>query len=112
MSNLEKGQALTANRLADGNVVFLTRAGEWSLSVDDAALAVEPDAAKALEARGRQAEAANFVTGAYLFDAERRDSRVRALHIRERIRTLGPTVRQDLGKQASGAGGGFPAVQS
>jgi len=112
MTDTEKGQALTANRLGDGEVVFLTRAGEWSLSVDDAALAIEPDAAKALEARGREAEAANTVTGAYLFDAERRDGRVRALHIRERIRTLGPTVRQDLGKQAAGAGGGFPAVHS
>jgi len=112
MSGTEKGQALTANRLADGEVVFLTRAGAWSLSVDEAALALEPDAAKALEARGREAEAVNIVTGAYLFDAERRDGRVRALHIRERIRTLGPTVRQDLGKQAGGAGGGFPAVHS
>jgi hypothetical protein len=112
MTVTEKGQALTANRLDDGEVVFLTRAGEWSPSVDDAALALEPDAAKALEARGREAEAANIITGAYMFDAERRDGRVRALHIRERIRTLGPTVRLDLGKQAAGAGGGFPAVHS
>jgi hypothetical protein len=108
--SVEKGQAITANRLSDGEVVFLTRSGQWSPSVDEAALALEPDATKALEARGREAEAANIVTGAYLFDAERRDGRVRALHIRERIRTLGPTVRPDLGKQAIGAGGGFPAV--
>ena len=112
MTGAETGKALTANRLSDGDVVFLTRSGNWSLSVDDAALALEPDAAKALEARGREAEEANVVTGAYLFDAELRDGRVRALHIRERIRTLGPTVRQDLGKQAEGAGGGFPAVQA
>jgi uncharacterized protein DUF2849 len=112
MTGAETGKVLTANRLSDGDVVFLTRSGSWSLSVDDAALALEPDAAKALEARGREAEEANTVTGAYLVDAERRDGRVRALHIRERIRTLGPTVRQDLGKQAEGAGGGFPAVHA
>ena len=112
MTGAETGKALTANRLSDGDVVFLTRSGNWSLSVDDAALALEPDAAKALEARGREAEEANVVTGAYLFDAELRDGRVRALHIRERIRTLGPTVRQDLGKQSEGAGGGFPAVHA
>jgi hypothetical protein len=111
MTTAETGQALTANRLTDGEAVFLTRSGEWSLSVDDAALAIEPGAAKALEARGREAESANIVTGAYLFHAERRDGRVRALHIRERIRTLGPTVRQDLGKQAEGSSGGFAAVQ-
>lgn len=110
MSEVEKGQALTANRLADGEVVFLTRSGAWSVSVDEAALAQEPDAVKALEARGREAEAANIVTGSYLFEAERRDGRVRAAHIRERIRTLGPTVRPDLGKQAQGSGGAFAAV--
>jgi Protein of unknown function (DUF2849) len=110
MTAAETGQVLTANRLTDGEVVFLTRNAEWSLAIDDAMLALEPDAAKALEARGREAERANVVTGAYLFEAERRDGRLRARHIRERIRTLGPTVRQDLGKQASGSGGGFSAV--
>ncbi len=73
-------------------------------------LALEPEAAKALEARGVEAMKANVVTGSYLFAAERRDGRVRASHIRERIRTLGPTVREDLGKQAEGTGGGFAAV--
>jgi uncharacterized protein DUF2849 len=110
VSDVQRGQVLTANRLADGEVVFLTRAGDWSLSVDEAALAQEPDAIKALEARGREAEAANIVTGSYLFEAERREGRVLALHIRERIRTLGPTVRLDLGKQAEGFGGGFAAI--
>jgi hypothetical protein len=111
MNDIQKGQVLTANRLVDGEVVFLARSGGWGLSIDDAALAQEPDAIKALEARGREAEAANIVTGSYLFDAERRDGRVRAVHIRERIRALGPTVRPDLGKQAEGLGGGFAAVQ-
>lgn len=105
----DRGQVLTANRLSDGEVVFFTRAGDWSPAIDEAALALEPDAAKALEARGLEAVRANMVTGAYLFPAERRDGRVRASHIRERIRTLGPTVREDLGKQAEGTGGGFSA---
>jgi hypothetical protein len=42
-----------------------------------------------------------------LFDAERVDGKIRALHMRERIRTLGPTVRLDLGKQAEGTSGAF-----
>ena len=67
----------------------------------------EPQAAKALEARGKEDENATLVTGTYLFDAERGDGHIRALHIRERIRTLGPTVRLDLGKQAEGMGGAF-----
>jgi hypothetical protein len=103
---------MTANRLRDGAVVFYTRTGDWSESIDAAVLATEPQAAKALEARGKDDERATLVTGVYLFDAEREDSHIRALHIRERIRTLGPTIRLDLGKQAEGLGGAYPAVLS
>lgn len=105
----ERGKALTANRLGDGAVVFMTRAARWSDTIDEAAVALEPESEAALEQRGKEAEARNTVTGAYLFDVERRGGHVRALHIRERIRTLGPTVRVDLGKQAEGVGGVFAA---
>jgi uncharacterized protein DUF2849 len=109
MSDIEKGQLVTANRLRDGIAVFLTRSGAWSEKIDEAALALEPQAAAALEARAKDDETATLVTGSYLIDAERRDGRIRAAHIRERMRTLGPTVRLDLGKQADGTAGGFAA---
>ena len=109
MSGIEKGQVMTANRLRDGIAVFLTRAGTWSEQIDEAALALEPQAAAALELRAKDDEAATVVTGGYLIDAERREGRIRAAHIRERMRTLGPTVRPDLGKQADGMAGGFAA---
>jgi hypothetical protein len=111
MSSEEKGQLVTANRLRDGIAVFLTRSGTWSELIDDAALALEPQAAAALEVRANQDEKATLVTGAYLIDAERRNGRVRASHIRERMRAQGPTVRLDLGKQAEGTGGGFAAPE-
>lgn len=109
MSATEKGQIVTANRLRDGEAVFLNRSGEWSENIDEATLALEPQAAAALEKRAKEDEKANLVTGSYLIDAERRDGHVRASHIRERMRTLGPTVRLDLGKQAVGTGGAFSA---
>jgi len=109
VSDIEKGQLVTANRLRDGIAVFLTRTGAWSEKIDEAALALEPQAAAALEARAKDDEKATIVTGSYLIDAERRDGRIRAAHIRERMRTLGPTVRLDLGKQADGTAGGFAA---
>ncbi len=112
MTSIEKGQIMTANRLRDGDVVFLTRAGTWDLHVDEAALALEPQAVTALEARAANDVKANLVTGQYLFDAERIDGKIRANHIRERIRTLGPTVRLDHGKQADGTAGNFPAMES
>jgi hypothetical protein len=96
----EIGKALTANLLRGGTVVFLDRTGAWSPAVDRAVVALEPDAVAALEQRGREAEAANLVTGAYLVEVERRGGTVTPLHIRERIRALGPTVRPDLGIQA------------
>jgi hypothetical protein len=107
----EKGKILTANRLHDGEVVFLTHSGQWSENIDGAVLATEPQAQAALEARGKEQERDNVVTGVYLFDAERREGHVFASHIKERIRSLGPTVRVDLGKQAEGKGGHFAALQ-
>lgn len=112
MTTSEQGQIMTANRLRDGAVVFLTRAGGWSETVDDAVLAVEPQAAAALEARAAVDEKATLVTGPYLFAATRVQGKIRADHIRERIRTLGPTVRTDLGKQAEGTAGAFAAVEN
>jgi Protein of unknown function (DUF2849) len=111
MSDVEKGQVMTANRLADGDAVFLTRAGIWSEKIDDAALVQEPQATAALEARALESVKANHVTGQYLIDAERIDGKIRATLNRERIRTLGPSVRKDLGKQAEGTAGAFAAVE-
>ena len=107
MSDIEKGQVLTANRLGDGLAVFFNRSGTWSEVLDDATLALEKQAAAALETRGKDDENTNHVTGVYLFDAERIGGKIRATHIRERMRTLGPTVRLDLGKQAEAKGGAF-----
>lgn len=110
MSRTEKGRVMTAHRLGDGEAVFLTRSGLWSRTIDDAVLALEPLAVAALENRANDEVKASRVTGPYLFDAERVNGRIRASHIRERIRSLGPSVRGDLGKQAEGAGGAFPAA--
>lgn len=109
MTALEEGQVMTANRLRDGAVVFLDQEGRWSEKIDEAALAHDPQAAAAFELRADADVKSTEITGPYLFDAERIGGRIRPLHIRERIRTLGPTVRFDLGKQAEGTGGAFPA---
>ncbi|MFT3986853.1 DUF2849 domain-containing protein [Aestuariivirga sp.] len=111
MTTTEKGQIVTANRLRDGIAVFLNRSGQWSEKIDEATLALEPEAAAALENRAKQDEKSTLVTGSYLIDAERLNGRIRAAHIRERLRTLGPTVRLDLGKQAEGTAGAFPAPE-
>ncbi len=103
-------KALTANRLDDGRVVFFTPDGDWSPAIDRAALASGPAAEELFEAEAARALAANLVADAYLFEVERIDGHIRPVHIRERIRTLGPTVHPDHGKQAEGTGGRFPAL--
>jgi hypothetical protein len=112
MSTIEKGQVMTANRLRDGEVVFLTRSGEWSMAIDNAVLAQEPQAVSALETRATDDARKTLVTGQYLFDAQRVNGLIKASHIRERIRAQGPTVRLDLGKQAEGTAGHFAAVEA
>ena len=47
MSATERGQLVTANRLRDGVVVFLTRSGQWSEAIDEAALALDPSWSRA-----------------------------------------------------------------
>jgi len=98
-------QAVTANRLLDGVVVYLTPTNEWSESLQDAEVADGKEAAEALLARGSVFfEPKNLVLDVYLFEVEPTDKGIRAASVREAIRQAGPTVRTDLGKQAELAG--------
>ena len=104
------GKVLTANRVTDGEVVFFTEAHDWSPKIADALVAEDESTCALLDEQVKQTEAGTEVTDAYLFDVKRIDGLVRPAHIRERIRTLGPTVRADLGKQSDGNGGTFQVL--
>jgi hypothetical protein len=91
---------VTANHLAAGDVVFLAESG-WTPNVDLALVADDEATLAEMEARGQAAEEANIVVGPYSVDVRREGSRVVPLHYREVMRTKGPTVRPDLGHQAS-----------
>lgn len=94
-------QAVTANRLIDGIVVYLTADNSWSESLQDAEVADGKEAAEALLARGEVFfEPGNQVLDVYLFEVEQIEAGIRAASVREAIRQAGPTVRTDLGKQA------------
>ncbi|MDZ7629602.1 MAG: DUF2849 domain-containing protein [Parvularculaceae bacterium] len=89
-------KAVTANRLADGAVVWL---GPGGALVDrfDAAILLEGAAADA--ALAAVAAQTTIVASAYLIDADASGPTGREA-LRETIRRNGPTVRRDLGKQA------------
>ncbi|PKP67828.1 MAG: DUF2849 domain-containing protein [Alphaproteobacteria bacterium HGW-Alphaproteobacteria-5] len=97
-------QALTANRLSDGIVVYLTADDRWSESLQDADVAEGKDAADALLTRATPSVDGNEVVEPYLFEVSREDEGIRAASVRETIRQAGPTVRRDLGKQAELSG--------
>ena len=92
---------LTANRLRDGEVVYLTPAGGWSESLADAKLADGKDDSAALETRGQADEKALVVVSVYLMPVVLEDGIPRPTSQREIIRAKGPSIRTDLGKQAA-----------
>jgi hypothetical protein len=96
-------QSVTANRLTDGAVVWLTAAGDWSISVRDAAAYPDESAAKAGLEKASADEARQLVVAFYAVDVVIEAAGPWPVKIRERIRASGPTVRTDLGRQAAAA---------
>lgn len=90
-------QVLTANRLSDGEVVYLAADGVWVENIAAASVVADADAETAALATGAKAERDLKVVHAYLFDIT---PDRRPVKMREIIRAAGPTVRRDLGKQA------------
>ena len=92
-------QIATANRLIDGEVVFLGTYG-WVETIERASVARSDGEIRALEALAKQSEAVNEVVGSYLVDVRDEGRGPWPLRFREQLRAKGPTVRSDLGKQA------------
>ncbi len=90
--NLTGRKAVTANRLRDGAVVFLTPGGDWSLDVAGSAVATDKVSADRLMAIGGEAVLKRIVVGPYLFEISDEGGRVEPIAHRERIRAFGPTV--------------------
>ncbi|MDF2115008.1 DUF2849 domain-containing protein [Roseiarcaceae bacterium H3SJ34-1] len=91
---------LLANDLLDGDVVFSTGNG-WSRNPAEALIARDDAAADRLEAQAKADFAAQLVVDAYLVDVSIDAAGVPTpRHFRERFKTLGPSNRPDLGKQA------------
>ena len=102
-------QIVIASGLGDGRVVFLaegSRAGavQWAALIGDSVVAENDDrAADLLAIAEADAVERHLVVDPYLIDVEREGDELRPTKYREVIRCLGPTIRQDLGKQAEGA---------
>ena len=82
---------LTGNDLPSGDVVWWTGKG-WSRRIEDAA-----DAGDGAEALAVTEEAARRVNAPYVVEGEGG----LPVHIKDRVRAAGPTVRTDLGVNPS-----------
>ena len=86
-------QVLTANRLSDGRVVFLTAAGDWSQNFGDAQIATDDESATEMQRTGQQAESACLVVDSYLVSLQEGKNGLQPNSVRERIRADGPSVQ-------------------
>jgi hypothetical protein len=93
---------ITANRLADGVVIFQRADESWSEDLNCAAVYADEKASAAALARAKTDEGRNIVVDAYAIPVEERNGHYAPKGLREAIRAAGPTVRRDLGKQAEG----------
>ena len=92
-------KALTANRLADGEVVFWS--GErWIARFGHARLFDDEQIAEAAEAHAKTR--ITELVDPYLIEVAAVDGGFAPVSYRERIRALGPTNKPDHGKQALG----------
>ncbi len=82
---------ITGNDLRTGDVIWWTGSG-WSRHVGDAA-DVGEDGASVIA----REEAAQRANASYVLEAEATSAGPRPLHIKERVRAAGPSVRPDLG---------------
>lgn len=90
---------VTANRLGDGEVLYLTGDGEWSVRLGDARVVADRESETMLaQVETRQEELR--VIGPYLMKVRCADGRIEPLGQREIIRATGPTTHPCFGKQA------------
>ena len=92
-------QMLTANRLKDGDVLYW-KAGAWVEALKDGEIFHEQAPAEAALAAAQESVNGNAVVNPYLFDVRIHGGTVHPVKEREIIRAAGPSVRDDLGKQA------------
>lgn len=96
-------QAVTANRLADGDVVFWAEregGSPWVEAFSAATLFTDPAAAAAVTDVAKAQ--VTTVIDAYAIDVRLEDGVPVPISYRERVRALGPTIHPDLGKQTEG----------
>lgn len=91
---LKGDQVLTGQLLREGDVVYLTESGAWSLNLQDAKIATTPDEVEAFDHSISTAEEENLVIDIYPFVVLHDEAGlITPSHIREKVRTKGPSIK-------------------
>jgi len=85
-------QVISANRLIDGLVVYLTADGNWSEAIDFARVFEAADEAKAGLAEALADVARNLIIDPFLVSVASGGDGLRAALLRDEIRARGPTI--------------------
>lgn len=85
-------QVITANRLHDGRVVYLTAANHWSTAIADARICEDEAGAQAVTAIAAASIAARQVVDPYLIPVIQGDDGITPTRYREVIRAFGPSI--------------------
>ncbi len=93
-------KVITANRLLNGDVVWLGENGAWVERITLARIFEGKDAVAEGLSLGAEAESRQEVVGVYEMDVALEDGVVLPVRLRERIRATGPTTHPQFGKQA------------
>jgi hypothetical protein len=90
---------LTANHLRSGEVLYW-KFGGWVESLAEAEIFTDEAAAEAALAQAQISVTANRVVTPYLFEVRQNNGAIHPIKEREIIRSLGPSIRPDTGKQS------------
>jgi len=85
-------QAITANHLTGGHVLFLATGGGWSRDIKDAVLLSDAESLGSALALAAEDEKAGHIVGAYEVAVTLEEGVPVPVLLRERIRVAGPTV--------------------
>ncbi|MFC5584898.1 DUF2849 domain-containing protein [Nitratireductor kimnyeongensis] len=94
---------VAANRLTDGETVWLGAGDRWVDTIDAAHVAKDAEDEARIAAAGNAALSANIVVDVTLVDVEIVEGRILPKRLRERIRAGGPSIHPEIGKQARDA---------
>ncbi len=95
-------QVVTANRIGDGTVVYLTKGGGWSEWVTDGQVSRSDEERDTLMAVAQATAEIPEVVEPYVIDVVEEAAVIRPVRYREAIRAQGPTIHPAFGQQAAG----------